>query len=416
MKIIIDSHKSRQPSHQGLVKETNIKQIFDLIYDNNGISRSEIAKRNQLARATVSMLVDELAESGLVTILGEGDSASSGRKPIMLEINKDGLQIGALSLRKNTYSFVLYDLKGNEIDVFEDGIVYEKGCAKKIRKNIKGSASHLDRNKLLALCVSIPAKINTLEKSISLSILDIHENCDLLSELKSLEPDLPLLIGNQSSAYVYAEYTYAQGKKIDNMIFFNIGEGVGAGILMNGRAFTGEIGHMSIDREKGPLCNCGKRGCLERLAGENAILKEFAAGAARNRNSSLYKLSGGKSGNINQRIIRKALEAGDRETVKTALKLAEKIAFGISNVVCMFNPEVLVIGGIGIEGMGETFLKMIVQKIEIPGANGICAENRIPIGYSRLGPRSELKGVFRYFLDHIFTITTGMENSISCWN
>jgi predicted NBD/HSP70 family sugar kinase len=410
MKFITANGDKKKYSHQGIVKETNSKQIFDLIFENEGISRIEISKITGLSRATVSMLVDDLVEVGLINVLGEGDSNSSGRKPIMLEINKDRFQIITLSMNKETLRYSLRDLKGGEIDAFLQSVVYKKGCGKKIWKDIKNKSPHLDTEKLLAVCVAIPARIDNSEKIINLSILDIQKNCDLLTELKEMRPALPLIVGNQSSAYAYAEYKYVYNSKIDTMIYFAISEGIGAGILMNGRVFTGEIGHMTIDPE-GPFCTCGKRGCVESLVSKAVLLREFEKILRKNKDSRLYKLCDGDGANIHYKNIRIALEGKDRETVDVADRLAGKIAYCISNVICMFSPEEIAVGG-GIEELGQTFLDMIISKIEIPGSNGINSVKNMHIGYSRAGPNSESKGLFRYFLDKFFTITTETENII----
>jgi predicted NBD/HSP70 family sugar kinase len=414
MNFISASGNRKQYSHQSIVKEANSKQIFELIFENEGISRIEISKRTGLSRATVSMLVDEMVEAGFINILGEGDSNSSGRKPIMLEINKNQVQIITLALRRENFKYTLFDLKGGEIDTFIQKVIYKKGYAKKIWKDIQDKSPHLDTKKLTAVCASIPAKINNSEKTINLSVLDIQKNCDLLAELKAMQPKIPLIVGNLSSAYAYAEYKYVYNGKIDDMIYFNISEGVGAGILMNGRVFTGEIGHMTID-PAGPFCTCGKRGCVESLVSETVLLREFETIVGKNKDSRLYKLCDGNAANIHYRKIRVALESRDPKTVDVADRLAGRIAYCISNVICMFDPEKIVIGG-GIEELGQVFLDMIIQKVEIPGSNGIGSVKNMHIGYSLAGSGAEARGLFRYFLDKFFTIVTGTENMIYLWN
>jgi predicted NBD/HSP70 family sugar kinase len=178
------------------------------------------------------------------------------------------------------------------------------------------------------------------------------------------------------------------------MIYFNIDDGVGAGIMINGRLFTGEIGHMSID-PKGSLCVCGKRGCLENLIGKDAIIREFTA----------------RTGEVNYRLIREALEQGDPRVLAAARDIAEKIALGISNVICMFDPEKIVIGG-NILDLGKTFLNMALAGIKIPGSSGKCLDASGQIAGSGIKSDAENLGVLRFFLDRIFTISVETENTI----
>jgi predicted NBD/HSP70 family sugar kinase len=414
MKFTTLKDQERQYSHQSAVKETNIKQIFDLIRNYEGLSRIEISKRTGLSRATVSMLVAILAKIGLINILGEGDTTTSGRKPIMLEINKDRLQIISLSLKKSVYIYTLYDLKGNEIDTFTHPVVYKKGCGKKIWNEIQVKSSHMSSKKLLAVCAAIPEQIRTPGKTIIPSILDIEKNCDLVAELKAMQPKIPLLVGNQTSALAYAEYKYTYNGQIDEMIYFVIDEGVAAGILLNGRVFTGEIGHMTLE-PGGRRCACGKRGCVESIISKAELLSEFGSLVKKNKDCCLHKLCGGDAARVNYGNIRTALENQDPKTTALAEQMAGKIALCISNVICMFNSREIIIGG-GIEELGTVFLGMISKKVEIPGNDGTGVPQNMPVRLTKCGKNAEIQGLFGYFLDKVFSIMDETETAIQVWN
>jgi predicted NBD/HSP70 family sugar kinase len=408
MKFINLESSTKLHRHQSNIKESNIKQIFDLVFEHEGISRIEISRAANLSRSTVSILIDELLEAGIIKITGERKSDSSGRKPISLEINGSRAQIITLALKKNSFLYRLYDISGKELDFFSGKTVYRKGCAAKIWKQVSSHSPSLERRKILAVCASIPAKIDKIERTINLSILDTAEKFDLLAELKGMCPELPLIVVNQSSACAYAEYKYVYGGKIGDMIYFNFNDGVGAGIMVNGRLFTGEIGHMSID-PKGSICSCGKRGCLENSVSKAAILKEFGEAAEKSPGSFLNKER--RRRGISYSLIRESLKRGDAGIQKTAELAAAKIAMGISNVICMFDPEKIIIGGT-ITELGKVFLNMILQKIEIPGTGGSCLEDNSHIVPTGLADDAEQLGVLRYFLDKIFTISDEIENNI----
>lgn len=380
--------------HQKIIKEGNVKHIYSLILTNEGISRSAIAEKTGLSRSTVSFLIDELVKAGIVSVLGEENSGYCGRKPIMLKINPDISQVAAISLKKKSFSYALFGLGCNEIECFSQEIVYNKGCGGKIWEAIVSNSPRLRQDTLLAVCISIPAQINNADKSIYLSMLDIGNDCNLLAELKSMQPDIPLVVGNRASAYTYAEYKYACGEEVRDMVFVSLHEGINAGILLNGRVFSAEIGHMSIN-SKGHFCGCGKRGCLELYVSKDAILKRF--------NVADYTAA------------KKQLEEGDKDAIKIAMSIADEMALGIDNMICMFSPRHIIFGG-GIEELGPVFLKMVINSIKIPDSKGINTENRIQMNYSRLGSKADNKGIVRYFLDQIFTIAIEMENTIYIWN
>ena len=391
--------------HQSIIKEGNIKQLFNLILVNEGISRIALSKKTGLNRSTVTFLIGELVKAGIVEIMGEGDSSSLGRKPIMLRINPGIAQVVAVSLKKKTFTYTLFDLGCNELESFSEDISYKKGCGAKIWESITGRSSHLRPDLLLAICVSIPAQVDNASRSVFLSAIDIKNDCDLVDELKSMRPDIPLMVGNNSSAYVYAEYKYTYAEEIEKMIFFDMSGGVSAGILHNGSVFTAEIGHMSIYPD-GLFCECGRRGCLEMYVGREAILRRFKTADEK-----------GKKGvkPANYAAIRKIIEKGDNHVLKTARVIAAEVALGINNVICMFYPKSIKIGG-GIEELGEVFLKMVVERINIPGSGGINSENNIQVDFSRLGYNADLKGLSRYFIDRILTITTETENTLHILN
>jgi predicted NBD/HSP70 family sugar kinase len=389
-KLTAPDYREKQLRHQSVIKESNIKSIFDLIYENEGISRSEISRRMNMSRSAVSVLVDELVNSGLVCMSGTGTSAASGRKPIRLEINRGYFQIITVSLRKETFRAALWDLGGNEVESLTRKAAYKRGFGNVMRKTIVNKFRQFNEKKLIALCVSIPAKINIADKSVELFILNIQKGCDMLGELKAVMPGVPLVVGNRSSAHVYAEHKYNPAARDGDIIYFFIDEGVAAGIIFNGKVFTGEIGHMSIDAN-GPLCSCGKQGCLENMVSRASIEREF--------------------GGLSYEAIRKALDAGGPVAVKTAGELARKIGFGISNVVCMFSPKRIILGG-GIEELGPVFLEMILKNVRFPGGDG----SQSPIAYSALGRDSDSGGILSYFMDNIFSITTEIENTIYGWN
>ena len=391
--------------HQGIIKEGNIKQLFNLVLSEKGISRIEISERTGLSRSTVSFLIDELLKVGIVNIMGKANSNTSGKKAIMLAINQDRAQIIAVSLNKKRFCYKLFGLGCNEIEGFSESIVYEIGFGAKIRKSIFNKSGHLQQDKLLAVCVSIPAQINKADHSISLSALDIIKGCNLVEELKSMWPDIPLAMGNQSSALAYAEYKYNFNEEVEDMIFFNFNEGVAAGIFFNGKVFTAEIGHMSIDT-KGPLCECGKNGCLELYLGSDVITKRFSAAASKGEK----RFTQG-----DYKAIRRKLEEGDRSILKAARSIAGEVALGINNVICMFNPRFIIIGG-GMEELGKVFLNMVVKEIKIPDRGGIESGSTIKIDYSGLESAAELRGVVQYFIDNLFTITVEMGNVVHIWN
>jgi predicted NBD/HSP70 family sugar kinase len=383
---------------QIIVKETNIKEIFNLILENEGISRVEISRKAGLSKAAVSVLVDELVTKGLVKPPGEkarsGGLNVPGRKPVNLYINGGRMLFAAIELKQKEFIGALYDLSGKELNSFAQSIEYKKGFGEKIKTALNAALRPFDKTALRALCAAVPARINIREESLNLSsVLEQAPGCGLMPELKSIAPDLPLLVANDSSATAYAEYKYVRHGGTSDMVYFYIGEGVGAGILLNGRIFSGEIGHMTLD-PRGPLCACGKRGCVETMLTKPAILRRFGASSYAD--------------------VRSALKKKDPRLFMEAEKLARQIAFCVSNVVCVFNPTDIVLGG-GIEEMGNGFLKMIEKNLEIAGNPGLALLPSQSFGYTKTAKNDGLKSLYSYYVKNVLTILGGEKKTLYLW-
>lgn len=403
-------------TNQQLIKEANIKQVFDLIFKHKKISRAEIAHRTKLSPTTISTLVDELIASDLVISSGAGKSTTSGRKPIMLEVNKKRAQILCAGWKKKGFTYSLFDLGCNEIESFDVPLSSNADYAGELFSAIFDSAKLLDESKLLAVCISIPAIVDFKTKKIISTVLDIKKNNNFLLRTKDRFPDIPVVIGNESAFYAYAEKEFSLKKAVSNLIFININEGVGAGIVFGDEIFrgaygmAGEFGHMSIDMN-GPECVCGNRGCLERLVNRSTIMQRIAYAIETGGKSVVQQLTDNDLKKLNLKIVRQALENKDELVTDIIEDISRKVAFGINNIISIFNPEVVVLGG-GIEELGPMFLDMVKANIKITGFRKLVSN--VSIKYSKLTGNYENKGAAKYFMDNIFklTINTGKETYI----
>ena len=157
-----------------------------------------------------------------------------------------------------------------------------------------------------------------------------------------IKTKLPIYISNDANCATIAEYEFADHKMYSNYILVTVGTGIGAGIILNGNLYTGstgasgEIGHMVIDKD-GLLCKCGRRGCFEKYASVSALLKTTGA---ENLNEVFYLSE--KNNNI-QNVLDNYIE---------------NLSEGLANVVNMYDPEMLVIGGSLSEFSDEIIYKL----------------------------------------------------------
>ncbi|MDP2932023.1 MAG: ROK family protein [Chloroflexota bacterium] len=179
---------------------------------------------------------------------------------------------------------------------------------------------------------------------------------------------VPTLLVNDSSAAALGEYRLGAGKGTRNMVMLTVGTGIGGGIIIEGKLYTGssgsagEIGHMAID-VSGPKCKCGNIGCLEMLASGTAMAREAIRRIRDGQQSILIALVGGNIENITAREVGTAARNGDALAADVILEAATYLGIGLVNMVNIFNPEVIVIGG-SVAKLGDLLLEPARQVVK----------------------------------------------------
>ena len=171
--------------------------------------------------------------------------------------------------------------------------------------------------------------------------------------------NLPTIVDNDANAAALGERTFGSARGCDYVAYLTIGTGIGSGFVDKGRlvrGFTGagaELGHMIID-PAGPECPCGLKGCFEQLASGNAIGRLGREAAAKDPKSSILAFAGSVEAVTGKHVAQAAREYD--ETAREVLRRAgQALGVGLSNVVNIFDPEVIVLGGSAV-GAGEPFL------------------------------------------------------------
>ncbi len=172
---------------------------------------------------------------------------------------------------------------------------------------------------------------------------------------------------NDASAAALGEYHLGVGREVNNLILLTVGTGIGGGIIINGKLYSGpcgsagEIGHMTID-VNGPRCSCGNIGCLETLASGTAVAQEAIRRISQGERSSLTEAVEGKIENITAEKVRVAAQGGDSLALEVISKAATYLGIGMVNLVNIFNPEMIIVGG-GVAQMGDLLLNPARQVV-----------------------------------------------------
>ena len=180
--------------------------------------------------------------------------------------------------------------------------------------------------------------------------------------------DTPVYGDNDATVAGLAESVAGVSAGIRDCVFLTLGTGVGGGIIIDGKPYSGahgcgsEIGHMMI-KMGGELCTCGNYGCFERYASATAIIREARKAMAEHPESSMLAACGGDPEKLNAKIVIDAAKAGD-ETAKTVFGgYVHALAVGIINIINMIDPEVIVLGG-GVSAAGEFLLDAVREAVK----------------------------------------------------
>ena len=159
-------------------------------------------------------------------------------------------------------------------------------------------------------------------------------------------------VDNDANAAALAETRWGAARGYANVFYATIGTGIGTGIVLNGKMFhgrtgaAGEGGHTSIDY-RGPICGCGKPGCIEVLASGNGIARRARERIAAGVKSSMLELAGGIVDAIRGETVATAFAAGDPFAKELLTETVAMLAVWLANMIDLLDPEVIVIGGGG---------------------------------------------------------------------
>jgi predicted NBD/HSP70 family sugar kinase len=373
------------------LREFNRLRVLEVVRERAPVSRAEIARQTGLAGSTVSSLVGELQQTGLLTERGaEGMSSTQrraavrhGRPPVLLSLdpsagNALGIQFDHSCVRVAVADLSLSILAEaeREIDVDHDastGLDVAAALATEVLDR-----AGLDRASVLAAGVGLAGPIDQSSGGVGSSILPGWVGLDLGAELEQ-RLGLPVHVDNDANLGAVAEYVLGAGQGARDIAYVMLSSGIGAGLILGGSIYrgaqgtAGEIGHVLVD-ENGPMCRCGNRGCLETLVGAEAL-------------AELLRRSHGPDLTV-ERLIALA-RSGDPGAERVLADAGRTVGAALAVLCNQFNPERIIVGG-HLAAAGDLLLEPLAQAVH-RGALRAAVEH-LTIVPGALGARAELLG------------------------
>ncbi len=391
------ANKKQRTANLQLVKAANLSLVFHLINQYGQTSRAEIAHITGLSPTTVSSLVDELIASGMVAECGAGSSNTSGRKPILIEVNPTGGYVAGIELVAEGLWFELYDLCGTRVDSVQKEITDWDLLGGELISAIENSMKKLKirEEKLFGICVGVPALVDKdARRVVESSVIPVDENNDFFKALQSRFRRIPVKMGTESCFCAYSE-KFESPREIHNLIYLNINEGIGGGMIIDDQLYTGTSGYAG---EIGQVILGPNASKLEELASVLAIKERFTAEMNAGAKTSVAPH---RDGTIPFHHIARAFEENDPLAVRVVDEACEYIALAVGNVISIMNPEEVVVGGRICE-LGDGFLELLRQKLKKYVGRSVL--NRTLVAYSCSKKNAVTNGCAKYLLSQIFDV------------
>ena len=356
--------------NRDLIRAINRSTVLNTIKNQGPLSRTEIAQQTGLSAATITSISGELINSGLVYEKEAGDS-SGGRPPIMLALNARGGYVIGLKLAEDHVTAALTDLLAT-VNAKQTHPLNDQTFTSAV-DTIEGVVNSLlaeeryQKEQFLGVGIGLAGIIDFQNGVLRHSPIFGWKNIPL-GDILVDRLGVPIYIDNDVNTLTITELWFGKGKGVNNFLTVTIGRGVGLGIVLNGQVYlgmrggVGEFGHTVIDPD-GPLCACGKHGCLETFVSDPALLR--MAEEARSRG----ELS--KSVITIDTLISHA-QAGNPAAMAIFAEAGKVLGLGIANLINLLNPELIIISGEGVRAGDVLFepMRTTVSANVMPGLAG----------------------------------------------
>lgn len=327
----------------------NKKKIIKSFFYNLNSTIPELAKELSLSIPTVTKLVNEMVEDGILNDYGKSDS-KTGRKPSTYGLNPQSGYFLGIDIKRNHINIGVCNFNG-EIVKQDFDIPYTEQSSpleelNEICKIAKDFIDTIDKSKILNACVNISGRVNPTT-GYSYSAFNISETP--LTDIISEKLKIPVCIENDTRSMTYGESLRGSINGEKNVLYVNLGWGLGLGMIINGElyegksGFAGEFGHINaFDNEI--LCHCGKKGCLETEVSGMALHREILS-QIKDGKASILSTKVENNENITLHDIVEAVNAEDFLCIDLIEGIGEKLGKQLANLINIFNPETVVIGG-----------------------------------------------------------------------
>ncbi len=370
------------------------------------ISRARLADITGLNRGTVSNIVNVLIEEGLVF---EDDQKESGigRPAISLGLRPDGGAVIGVEIGVDFIAVLLTNFVAEtiwETRIQTDPSQSQTRIISQAEQLIDQALSLANEQRLrpLGIGVGLPGLVNVHQGNLIMAP-NLHWRNVPLRLMWNQRFHLPIYVENEANLSALGEYYFGIARNVDNFIYLSAGIGLGGGIMIDGKLFrgghgyAGEIGHIQRD-PLGEQCGCGRIGCWETQVGPRAVLHRVKKELQSHSDPLLLDACSGDLNNLTFEMVVKFALEGNMLCRQAIEVVAAHLAVGIADMIHVFNPELVLIGGGFIQA--KDILQPIIEKTIFSSILQPCADG-LRIVFSERGANDCVLGAIAIVLDDI---------------
>jgi len=381
------------------------RKILSLLHSGGYISAPDLSKQLKISLPTCIALLNDLLSTGYIINIGIGES-SGGRKPNLYGLPESAFYVISCDFARFSANMTICDCYNKFVTPVTtiDTHIDDPNLVEKLYATAQQlmAGHNIPNEKVIGLGIDMPGLIDS-EVGINYTIKD-EANREVGSKLAERFKKL-VYIDNDARMHAHGEFHFGAAKDYDNAIIIHWSWGLGLGIFINGRlysgnnGFAGEFSHIPMV-ENGDLCICGKRGCLETIASSNTIMKRVRQGIENQEISSLLIKFKDSPEKITPDDVIESARSGDEFCISILNEIGTAMGKGLSYIIQLLNPAVIVISG-PLSKANQFVLYPIQQSLNRLCLEKISGNTRIVI--SDMGDQSALLGTAEMVFQKVFS-------------
>lgn len=353
------------------LKINNLLLILRCLRELGPVSRKRLRDESALSWGTITAAVKELMDADIITEAGKVKTGV-GRMPVDIELDRSNNYAVGLRLGNTFLKSVVLDITGNVIGEYQVPADPAKPLSRLLDDlfdlfELTMREASLSKDRIAGIGFTAPGVVDSVQGICRYAPHHPYWKDVPITRIFEERYGLRCFAEHNINCSALGEKWFGQGMNYRDFLCISIGKGIGVGIIIDGKVYrgadfsAGEFGHITLD-PLGPLCACGKRGCLELFASGLAVARAGALAAREDSGSLMLALAHGHPDRITTEVVCQAARQGDPKACDILREMGRTLGIGIGNLITILNPECIIISG-GVSRASDFFLPSLKDAV-----------------------------------------------------